>query len=171
MGENLGYVSFARNITERLQMENALLTEGRAYRTLFEDSPIALWELNCSKLVAKVKKLHAAGHSDIGSYFDKYPDMLMAHIDNVLVVDINKSAMSLHEADSKEEFMKGLADFCREGNQAALKHAVIAVYEGKQKFEIETEMTTLKGRNRKIMLKWAVAPGHEKTWFGPDIIS
>jgi len=163
-GENLGYVCFAHDITDRLQMENALLAEGRAYRTLFEDSPVSLWELNCSMLATNVKKLHASSISDISSYFDESTDLLMAQIDNINVVDINKAAMALHEAGSKEEFMKGLGDFCREGNRDALKHAVIAIYEGKRKFEIETEMTTLKGRNRKIILKWAVAPGYETTY-------
>jgi hypothetical protein len=70
--------------------------------------------------------------------------------------------LELHEAGSKEELLKNLANvFCDESYDA-FREELSNIAEGKTQFSWEGVNQTLQGRQLDINLTWSAAPGHEK---------
>ena len=72
----LQFVGAVMDITARKKSEEALRNSEQRYRHLFQHMPIALWQLNASKLVELFKGLRAEGVTELRPYVDQHPDLL-----------------------------------------------------------------------------------------------
>ena len=64
----------SHDITERRLAQEALAESERRYRSLFEDSPVAMWEEDHSATKAYLEQLMASGVDDLASYLREHPD-------------------------------------------------------------------------------------------------
>src|SRR5207249_6180812 len=69
----LQFVGAVMDITARKRSEEALRKSEQRYRNLFQHMPIALWQINASKLVELFKRLRAEGVTELGPYIDQHP--------------------------------------------------------------------------------------------------
>src|SRR5690606_12698547 len=67
----------AQNITEQKQANEFKEKNERRYRSLFEDSPISLWEEDFSSVKKKLDELKQAGVKDFETYFSKHPQVVI----------------------------------------------------------------------------------------------
>jgi PAS domain S-box-containing protein len=129
------------------------------YRTIFEGARVALWDQDFSRVTAFLEGLRADGVSDLRAYFAAYPEELAKAVPLVHVRDVNDYAVELFEARDKDDLLGSLgATFLPETGPVFLEE-LIALWEGRSRFESEAVVQTLKGRRLSILITiaWAGA--------------
>src|SRR3990172_9937436 len=163
-GKIIQMVELTQDITERKRAEEALLESEKRYRSLFEDSPNSLWEEDFSDIKKYINSLHASGVKDFRTYFSTHPEDVTNCAGMVKVIEINKATMELYKAKSKEELLGNLKKVFSDGADEAFREELIAIAEGKSRFEIEAINRTLTDEKKHIVLRWSMAPDYETIW-------
>jgi len=147
----------------RHEIDKKLKESEERYRVLFDDSPIPLHEEDFSKVEQYLDNLRTSGIQDIRRYSDDHPEEIAKCIGLINIVDVNKAALELYQAENKQAIMNYLPSITSEDSYDIHKNVVIAIAEGKTFFKDETFIRTLAGKRKDIILRWSVAPGYEKT--------
>jgi len=100
-------VLHAEDITLRQQAVARIEESERRYRELFEQSPLAIWENDWSRVKAEVDRLRAAGVTDLAAYLDDHPEEARDLEDQVRVIDVNAAAIKLYGIPDRDALLAG----------------------------------------------------------------
>ncbi|MCP4139302.1 MAG: PAS domain S-box protein [Chloroflexi bacterium] len=145
---------------ERKQAEQALQESEERFRSLFEDSPIPLWEEDFSEVKIYIDSLQDSGIKNFRTYFDDHPEDVVKCASLVSFTGANKVAL---EFENQEEFKRGLEAIFTEESYDVFREEIIALAEGKTEFESENINQTLTGEKVHVVIKLSVAPGYEES--------
>jgi PAS domain S-box-containing protein len=159
-----GILGVTRDITERKKAEQALQESEERYRSLFDESPIALWELDFSYAKSYTDELRGKGIVDFRTYFQEHPEELAPCIKKTRITDINKATVKLYKARSKQGFLDAISKVIAKGFYGEFVEELIGITEGKTVFGREVATWTFEGEEKHIQYRCSVAPGHEKTF-------
>ena len=152
-----------KEISERKRTEQALRKSEAHYRTLFEESPISLWEEDFSEVKAYIDTLRDAGVTDFRRYFEQHPEVVRECASLVKIVRINKATLELYGIQSKEEFGNGLNNIFTKESYRMFQEELIAITQGNTVLQGESKGLTLTGKKIYFELWWIVAPSYEET--------
>jgi len=152
------------DITDTKQAERELQDSEKRYRSLFEDSPISIWEEDFSQVKRYIDRLRASGVTDFRTYFERHPRAVIKCADLVNVVDVNKASLELYGARKREELTSGLSRLLTRESYRPFQDELVSIAQGKTVFEQEAITKNLQGNIKHVVLRWIVAPGHEETW-------
>jgi PAS domain S-box-containing protein len=153
-----------RDITEYKRIEEKLRKSEERYRSLFEDSPISLWEEDCSDVKTCIDHLRSRGIRDFRTYFEGHPEAVMHCASLVKVIDINNATLKLYGAGSKNQLLESLRNVFEDESFSQFREQLIAIAEGKKMLESEVVNRTLTGETIRAVLRWIVSPGYENTY-------
>jgi PAS domain S-box-containing protein len=155
----------ARGLEDRVERQTVDIRESEAsYRTLFDDSPIALWEADFSGVKRWLVDLQASGVSDLRRYLTDHPDLVAAAATHVKIRRHNRRALELFDAPDSSTLMDELR---RTQGTAGLEHfrdQMLAMLEGRVSYDATIERHTLSGRQIFMSLRVVIVTGHESTW-------
>ena len=151
------------DITDHKQAQEELQKSEYRYRGLFEDSPISLWEEDFSEVKKYIDRLRNSGVTDFRSYFERRPDAVAKCASMVKVIDVNTASLRLYRARSKEDLKSGLAKIFARESYYPFTEELVAIAEGKTRFQKDADIRTLRRETRHVSVTWSVAPGHEET--------
>ncbi|MFW9994705.1 MAG: PAS domain S-box protein [Candidatus Odinarchaeota archaeon] len=162
-GEIIGAIGLFIDMTEQKKAESALEESERRFHTLFEESPVALWEEDYSRIKTYFDGLKQLGITNFKDYFEKHPEEVKKCAKMAIILNVNKAAMRMLDVKKKEE-MPGYLDknFTSE-SYASFREELIALASGKMEHQAESTCSNSKGETLDISLKLAVLPGHENT--------
>lgn len=151
-----GYLEgVATDITRLKETERALQESARLYQSLFEDSPISLWQEEVSELVAYFHTLKDSGVTDLRAYFAAHPEEVAHCLKLVRVLDVNKTTLEMYEAESKAQLLESLEQVITPESYEVFQEALLALAEGRRVFECEAVNRTLKGKKLQVFLKFS----------------
>jgi PAS domain S-box-containing protein len=153
----------AISLTQSLHLKRLAESEEK-YRLLFDQAPVALWEKDFSEIKPEMDTLLEQGLEQAIEYFRTRPEEAKRMLSKLRILDINQAGLALHEASSKKHFMdntkwlltqKSMKDFLQ--TMHSLAHSDGALTD-------QRPHRTLTGRRLEVLVRWFVAPGHEKLW-------
>jgi PAS domain S-box-containing protein len=163
----------SKPIYEDKQLKNIILTIHnstdkqdiqRDHLSLFEDSPIPIWEEDFSQIKIAIDELKAKGITDLKLYLSSNPKELIRLSSLLKVNRINKAVVEVNEAKSKKEVLANFKTLLTENSFHYLIIQLIAIAEGKNECQFDAEIITFKGNTRHIHLRWKVVLGYESTY-------
>jgi response regulator RpfG family c-di-GMP phosphodiesterase len=159
--------------TRRKQREadEALRESNARFRSLFENTPVSIWEEDFSDVKTYLDGLTAKDQQlNLEDYINKHPMVLMECMSLVKIIDVNQASLKLFGARNKEELLNNIEVTFDIDSINTFKQELLAVFQGISQMEMEVVIKTLDGQRRDAKLGWAVAPGHE-TNFSRVLIS
>lgn len=156
-------VSLVLEAASRRRAEADRASSELRYRTLFEGSPVALWQEDFSATKSFVLELIDRGVTDLRAHFHAHPEDLAEAIQRVRVVDVNEATLTLHRASSKEQMLEGLKNVISEGSAESLIDQLVAVAKGETFYEGTSIDRTLSGEDIHVAIRWIAARGYEES--------
>lgn len=159
-GVLLYYEGTVENISSRKQAEKVLKESEKRFRSLFEDSPISLWEDDYSKVKQTLDQLKREGVSDFEAFFADHQEVVAECISSIKILDANKYSVKLFNAKDKEELLNRSSSLI--SAEYINSEELVNIAKGMTHFEWEGVNQKLDGQLMNIRLSWSVAPGHEE---------
>ena len=127
-------------------------------RGTFNRSAVAHREEDISGVRAMLAEWRSRGVSDVRSHLDANPQELKRAIDSIRLVDVNDAALELYEARTREELLGSLDATLDAGAVAGFKELIVAIADGRTKFEIESTTRTLGGKRLDLIARMFIPP-------------
>lgn len=162
-GNHTGYLGITRDTTLRKKWETRIRQNETRFRTLFEDSPISLWEEDLTRLKAYFDKLKAQGVTDFRQHFYDTPKDLEKCALLVDVVDVNKATLDMLKARNKEELLGNLDKVLTKSSMAAFTEEMILLASGGSEYCGEITHRTLEGDIIWVVVHFSVPPEYQDT--------
>lgn len=157
----LGYQGISRDITDRLDAERVIKESEQRYRTLYESSPISLWEEDLSDLKLYFDELKAQGVTDFTTYFQEHPEAVAHCATLIRVIDVNQATVDLLRAPNKEMLLDNLQNILPESAMVPFAREMAHLASGG--FDYTNEMThnTFDGDVIWVASHFAVLPEYQ----------
>jgi diguanylate cyclase (GGDEF)-like protein len=136
----------------------------RRLASLFETSPISLWEEDYSAIKDYFDELRAHGVMDLQEYLNQYPEVALHCAGLIKVLNVNQRTLELFGADSKEHLLSNLNRVFRDEMGSHFAQELIDLWNGKFEYEREGINYSLSGEPINILLNFRIMPGHEQTF-------
>ncbi|MFN2566366.1 MAG: PAS domain S-box protein [Gemmatimonadaceae bacterium] len=157
-GEFRGYVGSVIDITERRGIEDALRESERRHRRIFDTVEVSIWEEDCSAVKAAIDGLRAEGVSDIRRYLAEHPEFVARAVGLVRVRDVNDATLAMFGARDKAELVASLDRVFVPESLATFGEQLVAVFEGRPRFQSEAPLQGLDGRRLQVAFTLAFPP-------------
>ncbi len=142
------------DITARKRAEKRL-------ESLFESSPISLWEEDYSEIKKYFDALRAQGVTSFDDYLREHPEAALHCASLIRVLNVNQKTLELFGASSKRELLNNLSQVFRDEMGDSFAKELIDLWNGKLAYEREAVNYSLSGEPINILLNFRVMPGHE----------
>lgn len=156
---------FVIDVTSRKKAELELSGSEKRFRSLFDDSPVALWELNFSALK---DSFDSYGRGRVKLIRD---DLLLTKenveecISLIKVLDTNNLAIRFLKVESKKEMLlQGLAPYVTDQVWRFFRVILLDFASGSTRHRSEVQLTRDDGKGQFLRINCNIVPGYEKSW-------
>jgi signal transduction histidine kinase len=152
-----------RAVVTDLERERSHLRESEErYRSIFHRSPVSLWEQDISGLRAELRTLRAHGVTDMARYLEENPGFVARAVRSIVVLDVNDATLRLYGVEERDELLGPLDATLEPSALADFRDQIIAISEGRSRFERESTARTPGGETLHILTSCSIpAPEDE----------
>jgi PAS domain S-box-containing protein len=143
-------VAFVLDMTDRRRAEEMLRASEQRYRHLFEQMPIAMWQVDGRGIADLFAGLRAAGVTDLGIYLDQDPGFLLRLMDALIVEEVNEHAIKMFGAKDRNQLL-GPSGFFWQRRPDTFRRAMESRFRRLPTFQEETMFVTLDGREIDVL--------------------
>lgn len=140
---------------------DALAAGEARYRELFTSSPVPLWEQDFSAVAEALAEIPA--ETDVPAWLAANPDFVRRCAGLVRVLDVNQAALALHRAGDRAELASRLTAIFTPAAFDAFRQQLEALRAEVWDLTQETQLRTLDGDVREVVLHWHVPPTQRRT--------
>ncbi|MHA1931568.1 MAG: PAS domain S-box protein [Promethearchaeota archaeon] len=159
------------DLTDKINTELELKESEEKYRSLFENSPIALMDQDFSEVKRYINHLKASGINDFKKYFDDNPDEVIKCMSKAKLVDVNRKALEVYKSNSKKDLIFNMNQLGEDKGNKMTEEAfldnkleLLSLINGDTTYESEIVTKTSTGDNIAFFAKTSIVPGFESTW-------
>jgi len=136
----------------------------RRYRALFDNSPISIWEEDCSAVKIYLDKEMATTTQSIREFLMDRPDVVAECAKRVRILDVNRATLSLYKASSKADVLKYIPANFTDESFSAFREELISLAEGNSDFETEATVKNSLGEPLQVDLRLSILPTARAHW-------
>ncbi|OEU70940.1 MAG: hypothetical protein BA863_15205 [Desulfovibrio sp. S3730MH75] len=145
-----------------LREAEAAVSESEArFRSLFDSSPLSLWEQDLSGLIPIFAEAKERGAGDLYTYFNFNHGELRRCIAEIRIVNVNKASVELFRADSREHLIQNLGKTFSKQSWPLFAGEMAALAGGSHSFFKEGRTRTISGEDLDILFYVQVVSGYE----------
>lgn len=163
-GEYKGALAMVTDITEQKKQDERFRENYQSYFSLFEESPVPIWDEDFSKIKLYIDELKERGITDFHKYFEGHPDEIVKCASLMIVNNVNQAVVDINEADSKEHVLNHFRELITKDSAGYAVNELVAIANGERSCEFDAELRTFKGNKRYVHLKWTVVKGYEDSY-------
>jgi PAS domain S-box-containing protein len=152
------------DVTEQKRLELAIRKSEERFKSMFHESPLPLWEEDYSEVKKFISFLRDSGISDIRRHFSEHPVDLRKAVGMVRVIDVNQATLDLHEAKSKDAFLREIASVFTPESHSVFLEEFLSLDSGEKVFESEIRTQTRRGGERVLIIRLSLVEGSEGSW-------
>jgi diguanylate cyclase (GGDEF)-like protein len=130
-------------------------------RSLFEHTPISLWEMDYGQIKIFFNELRERGVANLGDYLDHNPDVVSDCMHGIRVLDVNRKSLTLFQANTKEELIQNRVVIFRDELVRHFRDELVDLWNGCYEYEREGVCYSLTGEPMDVNMRWVVLPGCE----------
>ena len=161
-GEKIGIMGLYHDISQRVLAEKSLQESESRFRSLFDESPISLWEEDFSA-AKKILDTYGSQEEIIARLNQDY-ELVNECLQAVQVLDINQATVELYNAKSKADLIQGLSQVLVIESLEEFRQELIALVNGATNYECEIYQKKLTGELIFGWMRLSVPAGYEDTW-------
>ncbi len=152
-------------IIDDLRKTEQQLRRSKSYlRSLFEQSPVSLWEEDFSGVRTRLDALRRQGVDDVAGYLREHPEVVAECARLAKVTMVNKATVELFEAASEDDLLSHLDQVFTPESLDVFCEELICLIEGDCNMPAVGINKTLGGREIIVQVKWSVLPEYEESW-------
>jgi PAS domain S-box-containing protein len=130
------------NLTDRVRAESRLRQSEAHFRNLFESSPVPLWEMDFSAVVAHFERWHSEGATDLVAFLKERPEQAHLATAGPAVGRVNETTLAIFRVPDAESFAQALVS----GSLGPAYHQAVlgqvgALWRGQARHEVGVELT------------------------------
>ncbi|SDL31587.1 PAS domain S-box-containing protein [Maridesulfovibrio ferrireducens] len=156
---------FVIDITVRKKVEEKLLNNQKRLRSLFENSPVALWELDFSALK---KKIDSCGETTVLNIRDKVlkdQNNVFQCVELIKVLAANNIAVDFIGANSREELLaSGFSSYVVKNSWKYFRSILLDLVSGAMRHRSEFYFVRSDGKEQYFIVNCTIAPEYEDSW-------
>lgn len=133
-------------------------------RTLFDMSPVPLWEEDLSGVKVIVDGIRARSVEDLRGYLLDHPDLLRKCVEQVRVLGVNRAAIELGQIPNRETAMKGLDGFLHEADYPMFAEGLAQLAAGTSRATIEGQVRNTDGSPVDVIFSTILLPQAKEDW-------
>ena len=145
-GNLSGAVNVLVNLAERHEIHERLRSSEARYRAVFDNAQVSVWEEDLSDVVGFLEGLRAAGVTDLRAHLQAHPDCIRQALDRFRITGVNAYTLELFEAEHEDALAQSLDAIIVPETEQILVEELVALWEGRRRFEGETVLRSLTGR-------------------------
>ena len=138
---HLEFIGAVMDVSAQKRDHAELQRSEQRYRHLFSRMPIALRQLNGSRLVKLFRALRQSGVTDLGKYFDEHPGFLETCMGALEFLEANEHAIAMFGGDSRGTPKPSMLQTWQ-ARPDTFRRAMESRFRGEPSFEEETQMVT-----------------------------
>ncbi len=163
-GKYLGSLGMLGNITIHKQKEQKRIEQERRYRSLFEDSPVPIWDEDFSDVKKYIDKLKGQGITNFREYFENNTDAVVECSALLKVNDVNQAVVDLNDAPNKAYMLENFTKLIDAKSTEYAINQFEAIAKGNKSCEFDAELRTFNNNVVHVHMKWTVVKGYEETY-------
>jgi PAS domain S-box-containing protein len=153
-------VLIASDITQTRWVEEELRQSEARYHSLFDDSPIALWEEDFSLVKREIDRLRRAGVTDFKKYWQDNPEEISGLPGLVKIIEINKASANMLGMRGKDLISEHLSDYLTDESMQMIQEEITTLAEGKTQFKFQLPLLNIKKEKLIFDLNLIVHPAY-----------
>ncbi|MDP3682188.1 MAG: PAS domain S-box protein [Flavobacterium sp.] len=159
------HISIVEDISLKKEAQKLIKKSETRFQSLFEDSPIPLWEEDFSKVKNHLQKLNLINETPetVSLYLKMHPNVVHECISLVKIIDVNTMCLRLHKVKTKEELISDLTQIIDKDSIPDFTKQLIAITQGEKQLIVDTKIKNKDGEYRDVNLRWNVIQGYEKS--------
>jgi diguanylate cyclase (GGDEF)-like protein/PAS domain S-box-containing protein len=159
-----GVLGLYRNISDQIKAEKILQESEMRYRSLFEDSPISLWEEDFNSVKIEIDRFKSMGVKNFHEFFSSNQDIVHQLMEKIKVINVNQATIKLFRAASKIELIGNIQNIILPESIPTNGEIYASLAEGENQWIGEIHYKDFRGNNIYTVLRLSIAPGYEETW-------
>jgi len=147
-----------------IQAKDVLKDIEQRYRSLFEESPVAMLEEDFSEVKKFIDKFKATEVMDLREYLLTHPNEVLKCIEKVQVLNVNHAFLRMYGTENMNQVTGSLSKTFEKDGLSMFVEEVMALVEGRIPFESKVSRLTVQGKKKALIFRVNVPHGYEDSW-------